>query len=198
MFWIDLFDGIINEIGKYSGEIYVGKGEYGYKNPMRIIADHLKAATFLITEGVLPSNKLHGYILRRLLRRAMVKMQQLKGNVTSAVEDISYIAVADQVINTYKDSFPNLTSKRDLILNTIKEERDRFGATLERGLKIINNYSDVQLNELNAFTLYQSYGFPYEVTEEIFLKRGKKLDKRIFENAFKSHKICQKTFSRSF
>ena len=195
VFRTDLYNKVIEAVEKTTGEEYAGKEKYGFMELMRIIADHMKASVFLISEGVFPSNKMQGYLLRRLLRRSMVKMQKLKGDVTSTIGDLSYIEIADAVIETYKDSYLDLSSKRDLILKVIKEERDKFGVTLQKGLKIIKDYKGDQLNELNAFDLYQSYGFPYEVTQEIFSEKGKILDKNKFDEAFKRHQDLSRKLS---
>jgi alanyl-tRNA synthetase len=148
----------------------------------------------------LPSNKLQGYVLRKLLRRSIVKIQTLKGNITSPMGDASYMGIIDGIIETYKGTFLDVTGKREEIFKVIAEERDRFGITLSRGLKLVESYKGNQLTGLNAFTLYQSYGFPPDLTYELFLKKSVKIDKekyyRDYSEAFKLTKVIKETFSR--
>lgn len=184
IFTTDLYSGIIHEIKEFSGKEYEGEE---FKRSMRIIADHLKASVFLIADGVRPSNKTQGYFLRRLLRRAMVKMQELKGNITEPVGDVGYIAVCDAVFNTYNETlyFQNINQKE--VKNVIAEERDKFGKTLRSGLKL--------LEKVSPFDLYQSYGFPVEITEELYIQKHLKFDKEKFNADLKKHQELSRSAS---
>ena len=157
MFKTSLYSQIISSVEKFSSSSYT---DVQNQTPMRIIADHLKASTFLIAEGVRPSNKVQGYFLRRLLRRAMVKMQQLKGDIIGAVDQSAYITICDSVIRTYDttDYFKGVDVGE--IKTVIQNEQNKFSQTLKAGLKKIGTVS--------PFDLYQSYGFPVEVTEELY------------------------------
>ncbi len=183
MFETDLFLKIINKVEEFSGEKYGRES----KAAMQVIADHIKASSFIISGGVEPSNKGQGYILRRLLRRAMVKMQSLKGNIASPVGDIGYIAVADAVLDTYKNSPFNIRADREKILNTISNERDRFGETLSKGLK--------ELGRVSPFDLFQTYGFPPEITEELYKQKGLEFNRGEFDRELKKHQELSRASS---
>jgi len=183
VFKIDVFTNIIKTIEESSDKKY---SEINNQPHIRVIADHLKAATFLIAQGVLPSNKEQGYVLRRLLRRAAVKMHNLRDGLTpiSAFE-----AICDTVLQTYDGSQGIERSKqKDLISSIINEEMTRFAISLDRGLKEFEKYSKDQLNPLNAFNLYQSYGFPFEISQELYKQKGVTLKKVDFDEVFKGHK----------
>ncbi len=143
----------------------------------RIIADHLKASVFLIADGVLPNNKAQGYFLRRLLRRAMVKMQNHLP-----------LEIVDAVIKTYDQTPYFKGANIDSIKQTIVEENDKFDKTLHDGLK--------KLGEVSPFDLYQSYGFPLEIIEELYQEKGLKLDKEKFEAEKKKHQEESRTASK--
>ena len=157
------------------------------KQAFRVISDHMKASVFLITDGVLPSNKLQGYFLRRLLRRLMIKMQELKGHIDTPVKDDTYLKIADSIFGTYKQSpyFENVD--KNMVFKVIANERDKFGKTLELGLK--------KIDEVSPFDLYQTYGFPIEVTEELYKNRGKIIDRQDFETQLKNHQDLSRTSS---
>ncbi|MCX6783967.1 MAG: alanine--tRNA ligase [candidate division WWE3 bacterium] len=157
------------------------------KSDCQIIADHLKAAVFLIADGVRPDNKLQGYFLRRLMRRAMVKMQKMSGKTSDILTDNVYNSVVTAVFETYgsTDYFKNTTVEN--ILAVVLEERDRFGKTLNLGLS--------KIGQISPFDLYQSYGFPIEVTEEIYQEKGLVLDKESFNKDLKAHQEQSRTAS---
>ena len=189
-----------------------GKKYQENKKDFRIILDHLRSGTFLISDGVIPGNKDQGYILRRLLRRAAVRMKNI---------DFSYNDVAEIIksfIKKYFETYPNLKEKEDLILKEISEEIQKFEKTLSSGLrefqKIINpeiKNNHIQklefgmcesgacaLNEISgeeAFKLFASYGFPYELIEEEAEKNGFVVDKIGFEKKMKEHSEKSKTAS---
>ena len=142
----------------------------------RVIADHIKASIFLITDGVLPGNKAQGYFLRRLLRRAMVKRQ---GRLP--------LGLVDAVVNTYHQTQYFLNVNIDLIKQTITDENDKFDKTLHDGLK--------KLGQVSPFDLYQSYGFPLEIIEELYQEKGLKLDKEEFAEEKKKHQEISRTAS---
>ncbi len=182
VFKIDVFLNIIQTVEEFSDKKY---SDINSQSNIRVIADHLKAATFLITQGVLPSNKEQGYVLRRLLRRAAVKMHNLRGGLTPIP---AFEAICETVLQTYDGSQGIDRSKqRDLVFSIIDEEMTRFSISLDRGLREFEKYSKDQLNSLNAFNLFQTYGFPFEITSELFNQKGIKLNKNEFDRIFKDH-----------
>lgn len=198
----DLFSSVIAEIEKLSGKYYDDGGEA--QKAMRIIADHTRTAVMLIgdEQGILPSNTGAGYILRRLMRRAIRYCRQLELS-GSAMLNAAKIFIDD----IYGEAYPPLKQKKDYILDEIKKEADRFEATLAQGMKEFekcvtslerknefmakSNPSYVKESEIGgkqAFRLYDTYGFPLELTEELAAERGLTVDKAGFEEAFKEHR----------
>ena len=122
----------------------------------RVIADHLRASSFLIAEGILPSNEGRGYVLRRIMRRGMRHANTLGG------KDPIFFRLFDVLMNEMKGSYPELTRGKDLIVETLKNEEEKFSSLLERGMKILDeNLSKVKKNTLPrsvAFKLYDTYG----------------------------------------
>lgn len=175
IFLTDLFRPLIKFIERVTSR--------AYKEPdtrsIRIVADHIKAATMLIADGVLPSNKAQGYILRRLIRRA-VRFGRLLG-----IQENFTAQLSKQVIEIYKNVYPELVEKEVHIANALKEEEAKFSATIVRGLKEIEKVSE--LNGEVAFHLYESYGFPFELTEEIARERGQQVEYGEFRKAFEKH-----------
>lgn len=181
VFETDLFNPIITAIESVTGISYASNPA-----PMRVIADHTKAAIFLIAQGVLPANKMQGYFLRRLLRRSMVKLQQLKGNMSNQDNSSDFVAIADAVIEIYKDSYLANVNKVE-IEQAITEEQTRFGKTLAKGLRVIEHTTDGGIDGKFAFDLYQTYGFPLEITEELVKEKGIVVDRQVFRDEFKKH-----------
>lgn len=140
----------------------------------RIIADHIRASVFLIADGLTPSNTDRGYILRRLLRRAIINANKI-GLPDYGLSEIVYLFFL-----IYKDSYPILTEKLDYIKNEISQEEIKFKKTLEKGLKEFEKGAD-------AFTLFSSYGFPLEITLELAKEKGLAIDVKSFEEEFKKH-----------
>ncbi len=148
----------------------------------RIIADHIRGAVFLISEGVLPSNMEEGYILRRVLRRAI-----RYGRIIEA-EPGFLIPLANKVIETYKDVYPELFSKQAEILTVIQKEEEKFEKSLEKGITATS--SDLIKGDLSgkqAFDKYQSYGFPIEMIREMAEEKGRKVDIEGFQEELKKH-----------
>lgn len=156
---------------------------------MRVIADHLTAATFLIKDGVQPSNKTQGYILRRLLRRAAVKMYFLT-NTRAKLLQLSNLV--DSVVEFYS---PIYFSHADntFIKDVISTEISKFEKSLDRGLKELDKKN--LLSGKDAFDLYQNYGFPLEITVEILNQMGKQVDLKEFQSEFEKHKDQSRTAS---
>jgi len=159
---------------------------------MRIVADHLKAAVFLIKDGVLPSNKEQGYVLRRLLRRLAVKMRKLTGNLPSPEE---LAAVSEEVLKMYEGIYFDTVADLPVMKSIIGDEIKKFNASLEKGIKQIEKIPTID-GKL-AFDLYQSYGFPLEVTEELYREKGQEINKEQFTSEFTKHKELSRSASAS-
>jgi alanyl-tRNA synthetase len=161
----------------------------------RIILDHIRASVFIVSDGVEPSNKERGYVLRRLLRRSMVYARLLN------VQQTWLKALLGKVIATYAQSYPELVEKSEKIFAVIEGEQKKFEATLEKGLKEFSKISRIKLegsksiDGKDAFDLYQTYGFPWELTQELAESSGQKIDKAEFETEFKKHQELSRTAS---
>ena len=162
------------------------------KESIQIIADHIKSATFLIISGVIPSNKLQGYVLRRLIRRTAIKVHALKKKEIPTDAFLSMIA--DQVLKMYEGMFGvKEAQQRELVIRVLVEEVEKFGRSLEKGLKEIEKIE--KINSKIAFDLYQTFGFPLEITEELFRQKGQEIDHKQFEEEFKKHQDLSRTSS---
>lgn len=156
----------------------------------RIIVDHIKGAVFLAADGIVPSNLERGYVLRRILRRA-IRFGKLLG-----LESGFLIPLAQRVIDLYKDVYPELLHRQPDILTIIHNENEKFSRTLERGLSQLDKLLKLKVKEeklkvisgKEAFDLYQSYGFPLELIIEIAKEKGVSVDKAGFERVFQEHK----------
>jgi alanyl-tRNA synthetase len=142
------------------------------KKAKRIIADHIKGAVFLISEEIFPSNVERGYVLRRILRRA-IRYSKVLGLGQGFL-----IPLAQKVIEIYKDIYPEVKSKETDILTVIQKEGEKFEKTLEAGLKQVDRMIASGPTGAAAFDIYQTYGFPLEMTEEIVSEKGKKIKNR--------------------
>jgi alanyl-tRNA synthetase len=192
IFLIDSLKSVIQVVEKTSDKKYEGEN----KTHMRIIADHLRGATFLISDGVLPSNKDQGYFLRRLLRRAATSFYSLTGKL-APVDEIQ--SVANRVIDFYGDLYFDIKKDPVISRNIIKEEMEKFNKALERGIKKVKKAEPKAIDGNFAFDLYQSYGLPFEVTKEILAKRGFSVSQKMFDGAYERHKeISRKGIEKKF
>ncbi len=175
----DLFKGAFEIIlSRLGGAVLSGEQE----TKARIIADHLRASVFMAADGVVPSNKERGYVLRRILRRAMVMGKSL-GLGHDWIEKI-----VSGYIRLYAGNYPELDQRRREILNVILEEEKKFGNTLEQGLKEFERRAKSgTVGAKDAFDLFQSFGIPLEITEELSRARGLAINKKEFEGEFKKH-----------
>lgn len=175
---------IINTIEKISQKKYTS-----HKKVMRIIADHLKAAVFILAEDITPSNKEHGYVLRRLVRRAIrhAKTLDMK-NFTQTI--------AQSVFAIYPD-YDHLKENKTKIIKELQNEEERFNQTLEKGLKLFEKLTKnkKQLSGKDAFLLYQSYGFPIEMTTELAKEKKIKLSIKDFNKELVQHQERSQTAS---
>jgi alanyl-tRNA synthetase len=174
-------------ITKLSGKHYGESEKVTYA--MRVSLDHLRAATFLIGDGVVPGNKDQMYFVRRLIRRA-VRFARDLGVHTNFTKD-----VALTYIDTYKEEYPVLAEKRDIIASEMDKEETKFRATLEKGIKQFEKIATLDISGENAFDLLQSYGFPIELTEELAKEKGLKVDIEEFSRLKKEHSDSSRTAS---
>ena len=174
----DLFAGVIAKLEELSGKKYLEN-----KKAFRIISDHIRSSVFVISDGVEPSNLGQGYILRRLLRRVV------RYGKTLGLSSQFYLPLIDLVIDKYKDIYPNILARKDEIIEVIKKEEEKFETTLEKGLSVIEKMllTKKELTGEEVFDLYQSYGFPLELTEEIALEKGISINVDEFNAALEKH-----------
>lgn len=170
VFETDLFEPIIFKIRELSKGTFDSSGN----KTERIVADHVRTATFMIADGVQPSNTDRGYILRRLLRRA-IRHAGILG-----IGKLKLAQISEEVINEYKDIYANIWEQKNLIFEEINKEEERFRKTLDQGLKEFDRGTD-------AFILFSTYGFPLELTLELAKEKGVEIDVRDFEEKFKKH-----------
>ena len=183
VFETDLFLPLIEEISKKTLQPYsLNKKTY------RIIADHIRSSVFLITDGILPSNEERGYILRRILRRAIRYSRLL-----SLPDDVLFL-LAQKTIEIYKDFYSEVKAKENDVLTLIQTEKEKFEKTLEKGLKSFKKEIEICksknlkiIDGKTVFDLYQSYGFPLELTKELAQEEGLKIDENSFQEEFKKH-----------
>jgi len=189
VFNTDLFSSIFEELNKLSGKKYGEKDDDD--KAMRIIADHLKAATFIMgdNKGVTPSNLDQGYVVRRLIRRALRYGRQLGISSPLWTKEIARV-----VVDMYAYHYHELEERKDIIFSELDKEEEKFSKTLEKGLRELEKHDEI--NGEVAFNLFQTYGFPLEMTDEELLKQGKKaVDKKEFEEAMKKHQELSRTAS---
>ncbi len=184
--WKDVID-LICEISNLPYE--------GNELSMRIIADHLRTAVFIAADpaGIKPSNTDQGYILRRLIRRAIRHAKRLNIDINSNWDEL----IAKKLLNKYKEYYKELEYNYDLVLDVLKNEKIKFNRTLEKGLKVfektVKNNANIDADA--AFHLYDTYGFPIELTVELATERGLKVDTKGFEQKFKEHQALSRTAS---
>jgi len=187
MFKISSLYPLIQEVEIISGKSY---SDPANQPSMRIIADHLTAATFLIKDGVFPSNKAQGYVLRRLLRRAAVKMYFLTGSFES-LESLAILSA--KVSEFYSPLYFDIKRDTPVIHGEIKMEIVKFSKSLDKGIKELQKNPHVDGKA--AFDLYQNYGFPLEITSEILSQMNITVDAKQFEKEFEKHKELSRSAS---
>ena len=183
----DAFADILAKIGELCGKTYDPNDTENVR-AFRIVADHTRTATMIMGDrkGVTPSNVDQGYVLRRLTRRA-VRMGMKLG-----LPDGSLAAIAQVVINQYRDVYPELSENEKFVLDQFRLEEERFGRTLRQGQKEFDKAvsrlnGSKQIDGLTAFHLYDTFGYPIEITTEMAAERGLTVDKAGFDEHFKKH-----------
>lgn len=180
----ELWQPAIQKISRLSDLQYSGN-----EKSFRIIADHIRAATFVICDGVTPSNKERGYILRRLIRRATLQLNRLGIK--------SYVSAANDIVGVFvslmSPLYPELLTHESLIHSTLQEEIGKFEKTLDRGLREFNKLDSV--NGIIAFDLFQTFGFPWELTAELAREKGNEINREEFQKEFNKHQELSRTAS---
>ena len=184
--WKDVID-LISEI---SGVSYLGN-----EKSMRIIADHIRTSVFVAADpaGIKPSNTDQGYILRRLIRRAIRHAKQLNIDINSDWE----IRIAKLIISKYKAYYKELEDNENIVYNVLSQEKLKFNRTLEKGIKEFNRAikDNQDIDGITAFHLFDTFGFPLELTIELASEKGLKVDIEEFKNKFKEHQEKSRTAS---
>ncbi|MCG9478889.1 MAG: alanine--tRNA ligase [Actinomycetia bacterium] len=167
--------------------------EVEYKRAIRVIADHSRAIYFLISDGVIPANESRGYILRRIIRRA-VRFGKLLGIKKHFLNQLGEILISE-----YGKSYPRLTEKKEFAFKMVNDEEERFSKTLKQGSKVLMSAIEAlksskndYINPRDAFRLYDTYGFPVELTREILQENNLRLDMDKFNHYLKQHVVRSK------
>lgn len=182
IFDVDTIKALRDKVCEISGKEY--KKEYKWDVSIRIITDHIRSATFMISDGIMPSNEGRGYVLRRLIRRA-ARHGRLLGIDGMFLSDLS-----KTVIESSKDGYPELEEKKNMIFKVLTEEENKFNKTIDTGLNIlaemeakISEEGNKTLSGDDAFKLYDTYGFPLDLTKEILEEKGFSADEEGFKKA---------------
>ena len=183
-----LWKPIISTIEEVSGKSYLGNEE-----SIRIIADHIRTAVFISADyaGIKPSNTDQGYILRRLIRRAIRHAKKLDIDINSNWDS----RIALSIIDEYKKYYKELNDNKDIVIEVLKNEKEKFNRTLEKGLREFEKRAGSDIDALTAFHLYDTYGFPIELTVELANEKGINVDVEGFKVKFKEHQELSRTAS---
>nr|WP_076777476.1 alanine--tRNA ligase [Lachnoclostridium phocaeense] len=187
MFDIDTIRALREHVCRLAGKEY--EKDYATDVSIRVITDHIRSVTFMISDGIMPSNSGRGYVLRRLLRRAC-RHGRLLG-----IQGEFLVELAQTVIDGSKDGYPELDEKKDFIFKVITKEEEQFNKTIDQGLSILEGLQaqmeasgSTVLSGEEAFRLYDTYGFPVDLTREILEEKGFSIDEEGFEKAAKAQK----------
>lgn len=182
IFDVDTIKSLRDKVCEISGKEY--KKEYKWDVSIRIITDHIRSATFMISDGIMPSNEGRGYVLRRLIRRA-ARHGRLLG-----IDGMFLSKLSETVIESSKDGYPELEEKKSMIFKVLTEEENKFNKTIDTGLNILAEMEEEMkaagekvLSGDNAFKLYDTYGFPLDLTQEILEEKGFCVDETGFQKA---------------
>ncbi len=185
-----VWNDVIELVESISNKPYIGN-----EHSMRIVADHIRTAVFIAADdaGIKPSNKDQGYILRRLIRRAIRHAKKLEIDINSNWDE----KIATKIIEKYSRYYPELEKNKNIVIEVLHNEKNKFNKTLEKGLrefeKSVKNGNDI--DAITAFHLYDTYGFPIELTKELADERGLSVDIKGFEEKFKAHQELSRTAS---
>ncbi|MDD2979251.1 MAG: alanine--tRNA ligase [Hespellia sp.] len=192
IFDVDTIQSLRNKVCEIAGVDY--SSEYDKDVSIRLITDHIRSATFMISDGIMPSNEGRGYVLRRLIRRA-ARHGRLLG-----VKGQFLASLSETVISGSKDGYPELEEKKEFIFKVLNQEEEKFNKTIDQGLSILSSMEAEmekkgvkELDGNSAFTLYDTYGFPLDLTKEILEEKGYSID----EDGFKAAMEEQRTKARN-
>ncbi|MGN0383322.1 MAG: alanine--tRNA ligase [Eubacterium sp.] len=187
IFDVDTIVALRNEVCKLANVTY--NKEYATDVSIRIVTDHIRSATFMISDGIMPSNEGRGYVLRRLIRRA-ARHGRLLG-----IHGKFLAKLSETVIGESKDGYPELDEKKDMIFKVLTEEENKFNKTIDQGLTILADMEDKMiadntkvLSGENAFKLYDTYGFPIDLTREILDEKGLTVDEEGFASCMEEQR----------
>ena len=182
VFDIDTMKAIRDKVCELSGKTYQTDALDDVS--IRLITDHIRSATFMISDGIMPSNEGRGYVLRRIIRRAARHGRML------GIDDIFMAKLAATVIHESKDGYPELEEKQDFIFQVLSQEEEKFLKTIDQGLSILSDMEkelekkgEKVLSGEDAFKLYDTYGFPMDLTQEILEEKGFSIDEEGFQKA---------------
>ena len=180
---------VIKTIESVSGKEYEGN-----EVSMRIIADHIRTAVFISADnsGIKPSNVGQGYILRRLIRRAIRHAKKLGIDINSDWES----KIANTIMDQYESYYDEIKNNRSIVLEVLSNEKVKFNRTLEKGLREFEKVSSKDIDGQTAFHLFDTFGFPIELTIELATEKGLKVDVKGFEEKFKAHQELSRTASQ--
>ena len=187
LFTIDTNKALLDRVCELSGKEY--QKEHETDVSLRIVTDHIKSCTFMISDGIMPSNEGRGYVLRRLLRRAARHGRKL------GIQGEFLANLSDTVIALSKDGYPELEEKKAMIFKVLSQEEDKFNKTIDQGLAILSDMEEAMRREngtalsgADAFKLYDTYGFPLDLTREILEEKGLSVDEDGFAACMKEQK----------
>ena len=188
IFDVDTICSLRNLVCDIAGKEY-GK-VYNDDVSIRLITDHIRSATFMISDGIMPTNEGRGYVLRRLIRRA-ARHGRLLG-----IQGDFLAKLSAEVINGSKDGYPELEEKKDFIFKVLTNEENQFNKTIDQGLRILSDMEEEMkaagektLSGENAFKLYDTYGFPLDLTKEILEEKGYGIDEKGFQAAMEEQRV---------
>ena len=192
IFDVDTLQALRNKVCEYANVVY--KSDETKDVSIRLITDHIRSATFMISDGIMPTNEGRGYVLRRLIRRA-ARHGRLLGIQGSFLSKLS-----ESVIAGSKDGYPELEEKKEFIFKVLATEEEKFNKTIDQGLNILagmqaemDGKGEKVLSGTNAFTLYDTYGFPIDLTKEILEEKGCTIDEDGFKAAMEEQRIKART-----
>ncbi|MBO5237589.1 MAG: alanine--tRNA ligase [Lachnospiraceae bacterium] len=192
IFDVDTIQALRNKVCEFANVTY--KEDENKDVSIRLITDHIRSATFMISDGIMPTNEGRGYVLRRLIRRA-ARHGRLLG-----IDGMFLAKLSETVIEGSKDGYPELDEKKDFIFNVLTQEETKFNKTIDQGLSILASMEEEMaangvktLEGADAFKLYDTYGFPLDLTKEILEEKGYDIDEDGFKAAMEEQRIAART-----
>lgn len=192
IFDVDTVQALRNKVCEFAGITY--KENETKDVSIRLITDHIRSATFMISDGIMPTNEGRGYVLRRLIRRA-ARHGRLLG-----IDGMFLAKLSETVIEGSKDGYPELEEKKEFIFNVLTQEETKFNKTIDQGLSILSAMEEelatkkgTVLNGADAFKLYDTYGFPLDLTKEILGEKGYEIDEAGFQAAMEEQRTAART-----